>query len=221
MATTQVTTTPLMLKQGVLIDLIIHIRSDRPYQLVLRPGDSMTNDQDQPRTMNEGNRREPSEGVKGRLEHVVTVGIRRRCCAASCARCQQVTTSPFHLGRRPPPSPPSSPSLPHVATVLHYPVRALASRIARLLYPLLGCPRYPTSSPRSTAMKFTLAASALALLAGSAAGQQAPIAYDQEHNFTSLAGTWASGSQQVLTGAVSSPCVVATSSRVLIGMRAR
>jgi 3-polyprenyl-4-hydroxybenzoate decarboxylase len=70
-------------------------------------------------------------------------------------------------------------------------------------------------------MKFTLAASALALLAGSAAAQQAQVNYDQEHNFTSLAGTWASGSQQVLTGAVRFPCVVSTSSWVLIGMRAR
>jgi hypothetical protein len=60
-------------------------------------------------------------------------------------------------------------------------------------------------------MKFYATASAvvtsLALLANNVAnvvGQdaQVPIRFDAEHNFTTLAGTWASGSQQVITGPV-------------------
>lgn len=45
---------------------------------------------------------------------------------------------------------------------------------------------------------------AIALLASSASAQDAQVVYDQAHNASSLEGTWASGSQQVLTGSVSS-----------------
>jgi hypothetical protein len=56
-------------------------------------------------------------------------------------------------------------------------------------------------------MKFSLqtVAAALAVFAGSVAAQDAPIRLDAEHNATSLQGTWASGSQQVVTGPVRSP----------------
>jgi len=42
---------------------------------------------------------------------------------------------------------------------------------------------------------------ALALVGSTFAQTQVPIVYDAEHNASSIAGTWASGSQQVLTGA--------------------
>jgi hypothetical protein len=48
-------------------------------------------------------------------------------------------------------------------------------------------------------MKFLSTAAALfGLLAGNALAQD--VKYDSEHNMTSLGGTWASGSQKVLTG---------------------
>lgn len=51
-------------------------------------------------------------------------------------------------------------------------------------------------------MKFLSTAAALfGLLAGNALAQD--VKYDSEHNMTSLGGTWASGSQKVLTGPVS------------------
>jgi len=50
-------------------------------------------------------------------------------------------------------------------------------------------------------MKFlSTAAALLGLLASNALAQDAPVRYDAEHNATSLGGTWASGSQKVLTG---------------------
>jgi len=55
-------------------------------------------------------------------------------------------------------------------------------------------------------MRTTLAALTTALFATSVLAQDgAPIVYDAIHNVTSIEGTWSSGSQHVLTGAVCGP----------------
>ena len=58
-------------------------------------------------------------------------------------------------------------------------------------------------------MRTTLAAFTTAILATCVLAQDGtPIVYDSIHNITTIEGTWSSGSQNVLTGAVCGPEVL-------------
>jgi hypothetical protein len=68
--------------------------------------------------------------------------------------------------------------------------------------------RPATSASRpypSFTMKFGFQTLFAAIALAGSASAQTQVIYDQAHNYTSLEGTWASGSQQVLTGPVSPP----------------
>ena len=51
-------------------------------------------------------------------------------------------------------------------------------------------------------LRTTLAALSTTIFATCVFAQDVPIVYDSIHNVTSIQGTWSSGSQHVLTGAV-------------------
>ena len=78
------------------------------------------------------------------------------------------------------------------------------------ILPFLSLPAPLTTTTTTTTMmmmmRTTLAAFTTAILAtGVLAQDGAPIVYDTIHNITTLEGTWSSGSQHVLTGAVCGP----------------
>lgn len=63
-----------------------------------------------------------------------------------------------------------------------------------------------STTTTTTTMRTTLAALTTAIFAtGVFAQDGAPIVYDSIHNVTTIEGTWSSGSQHVLTGAVCDP----------------
>jgi len=63
-----------------------------------------------------------------------------------------------------------------------------------------------TTTTTTTMMRTTLTALTTAIFATRVLAQDgAPIVYDSIHNISSIEGTWSSGSQHVLTGAVCGP----------------